>query len=101
MIEYNSCMHEVKNQLMIQTLVLFILNVVELLVPLIKSYVKNKLHMLKGNSIIDMDPESVFKLDLDKEKNNNEISNDYLEIVVQFGLIFTFGVAYPLCFLLA
>lgn len=60
-LEYQSCLRDLQSQLMIQAITFFFLNVVELAIPLAKTW-------LHGRGVRKSDEESVFRLDNPKEE---------------------------------
>mmetsp|Transcript_77793 Transcript_77793/g.168258 ORF Transcript_77793/g.168258 Transcript_77793/m.168258 type:complete len:96 (+) Transcript_77793:1937-2224(+) len=95
-------MTDLKNQMMIQTIVFCFMNVTEMLTPLVKMWLKNWLIGHKNDKSNDNDStvtneslsdESVLELDFGGREELLNPTQDYLEIVIQLGLIFTFGVA--------
>lgn len=81
---------------MIQTIVFFLMNGVEVLMPLLKQVFKKIKMSVKFGKSKEKEQTieySVLITDCGKEAFDNEISNEYLEMITQFGLIFTFGAA--------
>jgi len=63
------------------------MNFVELAVPLFKLYLKNKLVSIKNKGETEeVQNTSVMEIDFNKDPLNNA-TTDYLEIIIQLGLI--------------
>jgi len=74
-----------QSQVAIQAYTLFGLNILELVLPSIMKYIR-------GQDKTITEPESILINDVIQEENE-DVHDDYLEIILQFAMNFTFGAA--------
>lgn len=84
-VKYESCISELQSQVAIQAYTLFFLNIVELILPSVLKLFKGKDETIKNE-------ESIYINDVIQDENE-DVHDDYLEIILQFAMNFTFGAA--------
>ncbi len=83
-------------------------NIPELLTPLLKKYLKKQLKEVDETLIVHpynkIDSFIDEQIDMEEYASNDEIDGtlgDYMELIIQFGFLVLFGIAFPASFFLA